>query len=58
VNLEEVLEASEGGVSIVPFAETGIAQRVALAADTSTPVSPGQIQVQANVTIRFRISRK
>jgi uncharacterized protein YggE len=58
VNLEEVLEASEGGVSIVPFAETGIAQRVALAADTSTPVLPGQIQVQANVTIRFRISRK
>lgn len=58
VNLEDVLEASEGGVSIVPFAETGIAQRVALAADTSTPVSPGQIQIQANVTIRFRISRK
>jgi hypothetical protein len=57
VNLAEVLEASESGVSVVPFAEGGIAApRLALAADT--PVSTGQIQVQANVTVRFRISPK
>jgi uncharacterized protein len=60
VNLVEVLEASEAGISVVPFAEAGFAPRlaVAAAADTSTPVSPGQIQVNANVTIRFRIAPK
>jgi uncharacterized protein YggE len=57
VNLTEVLEASEGGVSVVPFAEAGVmAQRMAVAADT--PVSPGQIQVHANITIRYRITQK
>jgi uncharacterized protein YggE len=55
VNIVEVLEANEGGVSVVPFAE-GAMQRLAVAADT--PVSPGQIQVQANVVIRYRISPK
>jgi uncharacterized protein YggE len=60
VNLVEVLEASEAGISVVPFAEAGFSSRlaVAAAADTSTPVSPGQIQVNANVTIRFRIAPK
>jgi len=55
VNIVEVLEANEGGVSVVPFAEAGM-QRLAVAAET--PVSPGQIQVQANVVIRYRISPK
>jgi uncharacterized protein YggE len=55
VNIVEVLEATEGGVSVVPFAEAAM-QRMAVAADT--PVSPGQIQVQANVVIRYRISPK
>jgi uncharacterized protein len=55
VNIVEVLEATEGGVSVVPFAEASL-QRMAVAADT--PVSPGQIQVQANVVIRYRISPK
>src|SRR5436190_4830721 len=49
VNLGEVIEASESGTSAVPFAEAPMA-RLALAADT--PVAPGQLQVQANVTIR------
>jgi uncharacterized protein YggE len=39
------------------LAEGGMAQRLALA-DASTPVSPGQIQVQANVSIRYRITQK
>jgi len=57
VNLAEVLEASEGGVSVVPFAETGmVARSMAVAADT--PVSPGQIQVHANIMIRYRITPK
>jgi uncharacterized protein YggE len=57
VSLGEVLEAAEGGVSVIPLAEGGMAQRLALA-DASTPVSPGQIQVQANVSIRYRITQK
>jgi uncharacterized protein len=56
VNLAEVLEATEGGVSIVPASEGAVAGRLALAAET--PVSPGQIQVHANVTIRYRIAPK
>jgi uncharacterized protein YggE len=57
VNLAEVLEATEGGVSIFPQSEQGgFAAR--LAAAPETPVAPGQIQVQANVTIRYRISPK
>ena len=56
VNLVEVLEANEGGVSIVPASEGAVAGRLAFAAET--PVSPGQIQVNANITIRYRISPK
>jgi len=56
VNLAEVIEASESGVSVVPFSEAVPAARLAITADT--PVSPGQIQVQANVTIRYRITPK
>jgi uncharacterized protein YggE len=57
VNLGEVLEASEGGVSILTDSVEPLAGRVmAVAADT--PVSPGQIRVNANVTIRYRIAPK
>jgi len=56
VNLVEVLEATEGGISIVPLTEATVGQRLAVFADT--PISPGQIQVHANVTIRYRISSK
>jgi len=56
VNLVEVLEVSEGGVSIVDRVEPVFASRAAAAAET--PVSPGQIEVRASVTIRYRISAK
>lgn len=59
VNLAEVQEATEGGVSVVPrvqpFAAT--AGRIETAA-APTPVSPGEIEVRANVTIRYRITSK
>jgi len=59
VSLAEVLEATEGGVSITPVAEPGIVGFSARAvAAPETPVSPGQIQVQASVTIRYRIMPK
>jgi len=56
VNLLEVLEVSEGGVSIVDRVEPVFASRAAAVAET--PVSPGQIEVRASVTIRYRISSK
>src|SRR5262249_21460711 len=56
VNLVEVLEVSEGGISIVDRVEPVFASRAATA--TETPVSPGQIEVRASVTIRYRISSK
>ena len=55
VNLGEVLEASEGGVSVVPRVQA-FARTAEPAAQTSTPVSPGEIEIRANVTIRYRIT--
>ena len=55
VNLGEVLEASEGGVSVVPRVQA-FARAAEPAAQTSTPVSPGEIEIRANVTIRYRIT--
>lgn len=55
VNLAEVIEASEGGVSVVPRMQ---ALSVAAAAAPSTPVSPGEISIRASVTIRYRITPK
>jgi uncharacterized protein YggE len=57
VNLVEVLEASEGGVSILADSFEPAAGRV-MALTAETPVSPGQIRVNANVTIRYRITPK
>lgn len=58
VNLVEVLEVSEGGVSVAPRNEFAPSARLMAAADVATPVSPGQLEVHANVTIRYRISPK
>jgi uncharacterized protein YggE len=58
VTLVEVLEVSEGG-SITPNFDVAQAGRLFEASAVApTPVSPGQIQVYASVTIRYRISQK
>jgi uncharacterized protein YggE len=57
VNLAEVLEATEGGVTVSPRVQAF--QAVAGAGPaTPTPVSPGEIEVRANVTLRYRITQK
>ncbi len=58
VGLIEVLEVSEGGVSVAP--RTEFAGRMAMVADAiaPTPVSAGQLEVHASVTIRYRIGPK
>jgi len=56
VNLVGVMEASEGSVSIMPRMQSFGATAAAQAAPT--PVSPGEIEVRANVTVRYRIAPK
>ena len=59
VRLVEVLEVSEGGVSVMPkYMENQVFMgRAAAAPDMAqTPVAPGQLDVQANVSIRYRIA--
>ena len=53
----EVLEATEGGVTVSPRVQAFQAVGGAGAA-TPTPVSPGEIEVRANVTLRYRITQK
>jgi len=57
VGIIEVLEVSEGGVSVLQDRIEPLAGR-AFAAAAETPVSPGQIEVRATVTIRYRIAPK
>jgi uncharacterized protein YggE len=58
LNLGEVLEISEGA-SVSPRFEAPVSGRVfAAQADVATPVSAGQLEVTATVTIRYRIFPK
>jgi uncharacterized protein YggE len=61
VRLVQVLDVSEGGVSVMPrmMEQREVFARAAMASDiAATPVSPGQLEVQANVTVRFRIAER
>jgi uncharacterized protein YggE len=53
VRLAGVLEATEGRVSVIP---QPFEARLAVARDAGTPVEPGQVLVEAMVTIRYRIT--
>lgn len=56
ISLGEVLEVSEGGVSVhVPRFSQGMVMMRAEAASAATPVAAGQITVSAEVSIRYRI---
>jgi uncharacterized protein YggE len=57
VSLGLPLEVSESGVSVVPYEQPREIAYVARAA-TPTPVSAGQLTIQASVTIRYRIEAK
>jgi uncharacterized protein YggE len=57
VRLVEIVEIVEGGVSV--FTPSFRRERLAMAEDAqmaSTPVSAGQVGVDANVTVRYRIA--
>jgi uncharacterized protein YggE len=57
VRLLEIIEVAEGGVTIspppTPFRGRAMAE---MAMDSSTPVSAGEVGVEASVTLRYRIT--
>ncbi|MBI4471184.1 MAG: SIMPL domain-containing protein [Acidobacteria bacterium] len=59
MRLGPVVEISEGGVSVMPrggdFAGVMMERTAGLAAVPPTPVSPGELEVHASVSIRYRI---
>ena len=57
VQLTGILEVTEGGVSIYPPPIPKFGRAVAELATTDTPVSAGQVGVEASVTIRYRIAQ-
>jgi len=57
VNLAGVLEASEGELSVVPRIQSFMTA-ASPQSPATTPVSPGEIEIRANVTIRYRIVPK
>lgn len=56
VHLASVYEISESGVSFIPPPAPRY-RMAAMAVATETPVQPGQVRVEANVTIRYRITK-
>lgn len=55
VRLVKVLEVQEGGLVVRPFYE----QRAVMAAgEAGTPVSPGQVNITATVTLRYQIQER
>ena len=58
LRLGAVVDVSENGVSVVPLAEASFVEARTAGLSALTPVSPGQLQVHANVVVRFRIEPK
>src|SRR5688572_14282799 len=58
VTLLSVHEVSENGFSILPKGEGGGGFVMAAREATPTPVSPGQLEVTANVTVKYVIDRR
>jgi len=58
LRLMGVTEVNEGGVQVIPYQENFTRGRMMMAADASmkTPVEPGEVRVQANVTVRYEIA--
>lgn len=60
VRLDAVSEITEGGVSILPSRDQygGTMARLAASAEAApTPVQPGQVQVEATVTVRYSLGQ-
>jgi uncharacterized protein YggE len=53
--LGSVLEVTEGGVHVIPFNQNFGGARMMAASAVQTPIEPGEVRVQANVTVRYEI---
>jgi uncharacterized protein YggE len=58
VRLNGVQEASESGTSVAPKYQSGGLAMVAVRDGTPTPVSPGQLEVTATVTVKYFITSR
>jgi len=56
VRLVEIVEVAEGGVSISPPPSPFRSRAMVAEAMTATPVSAGEMGVDASVTVRWRIA--
>lgn len=56
VELGQVREITEGGVSVIPRQENFAASRMMAMDAAPTPVQPGEVRVQASVTVRYEIA--
>ncbi len=56
VHLASVSEVTEGGVSVFPQQENFAATRMMAMDAAPTPVQPGEVRVQASVTVRYEIA--
>jgi uncharacterized protein len=57
VRIVGVLDASESGVSVIPREQFEFGAVARMAADQApTPVSPGEIDIRASVTVRYQIA--
>lgn len=57
VDLDGILSINEGGVFVQQPVMPMMEARLAVQADNSTPVAPGEVEVRANVTIQYRIAQ-
>lgn len=53
--LGSVVEVTEGGVHTIPFNQGFTGARMMVASAVQTPIEPGEVRIQANVTVRFEI---
>ena len=58
VRLNGVQEASESGTSVAPKYQSGGLAMLAVRDGTPTPVSPGQLEVTATVTVKYFITSR
>lgn len=58
LTLSTVYEVTESGVHLIPFQDNFGGARMMSAAAMPTPVEPGEVRVQANVTVRYEFTAK
>jgi uncharacterized protein len=59
LRLGDVVEVNEGGAHVAPMQENfGGIRMMAAKAGMNTPVEPGEVRVQASVTVRYEISAR